>query len=197
METEEAARESKRICTTIRITDTGIRPGNGVGNHRIGLNRETLGVPVIAAGVPMVVYASVIARDALTLLVRENGEAEEAHEAAMDALISCTVNSETAMRPAPFGRAQRAGAVRLPGRFAEERALSPARRHARYAHRGGKQQKHAGGSAERRAAAHERHFQLFRSCGIELRGGQKYAILNAGKIAQRRLFYEFSPYRNV
>lgn len=89
-----AARESKRICTTIQITDTGIRPGSGVGNHRIGLNRETLGVPVIAVGVPMVVYASVIARDALSLLMRENGEAEEEHEAAMNAMIGCVVNSE-------------------------------------------------------------------------------------------------------
>ena len=64
-----AARESKRICTTIQVTDTGISPGSGVGNHRTGLNRETLGVPVIAVGVPMVVYASVIARDALEQLL--------------------------------------------------------------------------------------------------------------------------------
>lgn len=82
-----AARESNRICTTIQVTDTGIRPGSGVGNHRQGLTRETLGVPVIAIGVPMVVYAAVIARDALTLLLKDIGLEEEEHEQAMDALV--------------------------------------------------------------------------------------------------------------
>ena len=60
-----AAFESERICTTVQITDTGIEPGSGVGNHRLGLTEETLGVKVIAVGVPMVVYASTIARDAM------------------------------------------------------------------------------------------------------------------------------------
>ncbi len=64
-----AALDSDRICTTIQITDTGIEPGSGVGNHRLGLNRRTLGVPVVAIGVPMVVYASTIARDALQRLM--------------------------------------------------------------------------------------------------------------------------------
>ena len=82
-----AARESSRICTTIQVTDTGIRPGSGVGNHRLGLTRETLGIPVIAVGVPMVVYAAVIARDALTLLMHDMGVQEEEHEQAMDTLI--------------------------------------------------------------------------------------------------------------
>lgn len=82
-----AARESERICTTIQITDTGIRPGSGVGNHRMGLTRDTLGVPVIAIGVPMVVYASVIARDALTLLLQDIGLKEAEHAQAMDALV--------------------------------------------------------------------------------------------------------------
>ncbi len=68
-----AAYESGRICTTVQITDTGIEPGSGVGNHRLGLTQETLGVKVIAVGVPMVVYASVIARDAMARLVRECG----------------------------------------------------------------------------------------------------------------------------
>lgn len=78
-----AAREAGRICTTVQITDTGIQPGSGVGNHRQGLNRETLGVPVIAIGVPMVVYAGVIARDVLQLMLREMGlEQEEYEEAA-------------------------------------------------------------------------------------------------------------------
>ena len=82
-----AARESSRICTTIQITDTGIRPGSGVGNHRAGLNRDTLGVPVIAVGVPMVVYAAVIARDALSLLLKDMAIEEEEHQQAMDALV--------------------------------------------------------------------------------------------------------------
>ena len=69
-----AARESSRICTTIQVTDTGIRPGSGVGNHRLGLTRETLGVPVIAIGVPMVVYAAVIA---ITPFERKEKEVED------------------------------------------------------------------------------------------------------------------------
>ena len=82
-----AARESGRICSTVQITDTGIRPGSGVGNHRLGLTRETLGVPVIAVGVPMVVYAAVIARDALTLLLQDIGLREEEHLQAVEQLI--------------------------------------------------------------------------------------------------------------
>ncbi len=60
-----AARSADRISTTIQISDTGIQPGAGVGNRRDGLNRETLGVKVIAVGVPTVVDASTIARDSL------------------------------------------------------------------------------------------------------------------------------------
>ena len=60
-----AALDSARICTTIQLTDTGIEPGSGVGNHRMGLTQQTLGVPVVAIGVPMVVYAATLARDAL------------------------------------------------------------------------------------------------------------------------------------
>ena len=82
-----AARESSRICTTIQVTDTGILPGSGVGNHRVGLTKETLGVPVIAIGVPMVVYAAVIARDALTLLLDDMGMNEEEHEQAVEGLV--------------------------------------------------------------------------------------------------------------
>lgn len=68
-----AARSSLRICSTIQIADTGIAPGSGVGNHQRALTRETLGVPVIAVGVPMVVYASTIAADAVGDLVRSGG----------------------------------------------------------------------------------------------------------------------------
>lgn len=77
-----AAMESSHIATTIQLTDTGIHPGSGVGNHRLGITRETMHVPVIAMGIPMVVYASTIVRDALrSILSSETGE-DEAYEMA-------------------------------------------------------------------------------------------------------------------
>ena len=81
-----AAMACERICTTVQVTDTGISPGSGVGNHRLGLTEDTLGVPVIAIGVPMVVYASTIARDALAILVEDICAPEEDHEAVLDSL---------------------------------------------------------------------------------------------------------------
>ncbi len=60
-----AARSTKRLNRTIQITNTGIQPGSGVGNHRDALNEESLGVPVIAIGVPTVVDAATIVGDAL------------------------------------------------------------------------------------------------------------------------------------
>ena len=72
-----AARSSSRICSTIQIADTGIAPGSGVGNHRQALTRETLGVPVIAIGVPMVVYAAKIAADALSAFAQADGASAE------------------------------------------------------------------------------------------------------------------------
>ena len=64
-----AARSTERILSTVQITDAGVIPGSGVGNHRIGLTQETLGVPVIAIGIPMVVHAATILRDALEKLM--------------------------------------------------------------------------------------------------------------------------------
>jgi spore protease len=58
-----AARSVKRLGRTIQIADTGINPGSGVGNHRKGLNIESLGVPVVAIGVPLVVDAATIVYD--------------------------------------------------------------------------------------------------------------------------------------
>lgn len=52
-----AAREPSRICSTIQLSDTGIVPGSGVGNSRAAFNQETLGVPVLAIGVPTVMDA--------------------------------------------------------------------------------------------------------------------------------------------
>ena len=58
-----ASREPGRLCRTVQIADTGIVPGSGVGNARKALNRETLGIPVIAIGVPTVVDAGTLALD--------------------------------------------------------------------------------------------------------------------------------------
>lgn len=69
-----AAREVARVGTAIQLTDTGIQPGSGVGNHRRALNREAVGAPVVAVGVPTVIYASTIVRDALAKL---GGEPED------------------------------------------------------------------------------------------------------------------------
>jgi len=59
-----AARSTKRLSRTIQLTDTGIQPGSGVGNHRNSLTKESLGIPVIAIGVPTVVEAAAIIYDA-------------------------------------------------------------------------------------------------------------------------------------
>ena len=66
-----ASRKTDRIGTTIQIADTGINPGSGIGNKRMGLNEETLGTKTIAIGVPTVVYAHTIGRDSLQMLVNE------------------------------------------------------------------------------------------------------------------------------
>ena len=58
-----ASRSPDRLCRTVQLSDTGIVPGSGVGNARRALNRETLGVPVIAVGVPTVVDAATLTLD--------------------------------------------------------------------------------------------------------------------------------------
>ena len=64
-----AARSVRRLGTTIQLTDTGIHPGSGVGNHRHSLTKESLGVPVMAIGVPTVVGAAAIVHDTVSALV--------------------------------------------------------------------------------------------------------------------------------
>ena len=64
-----ASRKLERISTTIQIADTGINPGSGVGNKRVPLSRETLGIPVIAIGVPTVVDAATMANDTIELML--------------------------------------------------------------------------------------------------------------------------------
>ena len=67
-----ASRRVGRVCATVQLSDTGIIPGSGVGNHRSALNRETLGVPVFAVGIPTVVDAATLAAD----LMEEAGIAD-------------------------------------------------------------------------------------------------------------------------
>lgn len=66
-----AARRVERLCATVQVCDTGIAPGSGVGNHRFALDRESLGVPVIAVGVPTVVDGATLAADLLEAAGRE------------------------------------------------------------------------------------------------------------------------------
>ena len=60
-----AARSTKRLNRTIQISDAGIYPGAGVGNHRSEITKDTMGIPVIAIGVPTVVDAATIVNDAM------------------------------------------------------------------------------------------------------------------------------------
>ena len=64
-----AARNVKRLGRTIQLTDTGITPGSGIGNHRNALNEQSLGLPVISLGVPTVVNAATIVADAMSELI--------------------------------------------------------------------------------------------------------------------------------
>ena len=68
-----AARSVRRLNRTIQLTNTGISPGAGVGNNRKALNRETLGVEVIAIGVPTVVDAETIVEDRVEESLRSAG----------------------------------------------------------------------------------------------------------------------------
>lgn len=69
-----AARRLERICTSLQICDTGIAPGSGVGNRRMELSMETLGVPVIAIGIPTVVDALTMASDVVDAVVKALNE---------------------------------------------------------------------------------------------------------------------------
>ena len=76
-----ASRKIDRLNRTIQISDTGISPGAGVGNHRMQINEQSLGVKVIAVGVPTVVDAATIANDTIDLvlddLIRQSEEGKE------------------------------------------------------------------------------------------------------------------------
>lgn len=64
-----AARRSGRINSAIQMADTGVIPGSGVGNKRMALNEQTLGVPVIAVGVPTVVDAATLVNDTMDMML--------------------------------------------------------------------------------------------------------------------------------
>ncbi|MCM1187670.1 MAG: GPR endopeptidase [bacterium] len=67
-----AARSTRRLNRTIQITNTGIQPGSGVGNHRDALTKQSLGIPVIAIGIPTVVDSATIVMDAMEKLLEED-----------------------------------------------------------------------------------------------------------------------------
>lgn len=66
-----AARKFSRINSTIQMSDTGVAPGAGVGNKRMTLNKQTLGVPVLALGVPTVVDAATLINDTMDRMLEE------------------------------------------------------------------------------------------------------------------------------
>ena len=67
------ARSIERVNSTIQISDTGIHPGSGVGNKRKELSKDTLGIPVIAIGVPTVVDAVSITSDTIDFILKHFG----------------------------------------------------------------------------------------------------------------------------
>jgi len=69
-----AARSLERVNATIQISDTGIHPGSGVGNKRKELSQETLGIPVIAIGIPTVVDAVTITSDTIDYILKHFGK---------------------------------------------------------------------------------------------------------------------------
>ena len=66
-----ASRRLERLSTTIQISNTGISPGSGIGNRRLSITEQSLGIPVIAIGVPTVVDAVTIANDTIEYLTEE------------------------------------------------------------------------------------------------------------------------------
>lgn len=71
-----ASRSVNRLNSTIQLTDTGISPGSGVGNNRKALNKDSLGIPVIAIGVPTVVDADTIVEDRMEHMLQKQGFSE-------------------------------------------------------------------------------------------------------------------------
>ena len=75
-----SSRSIERISSSIQIADTGIVPGAGVGNTRKELTKKTLGIPVIALGIPTVVEAATIAADSLTMFIQKVQEQAKSND---------------------------------------------------------------------------------------------------------------------
>lgn len=75
-----ASRSIERISSTIQISDTGIVPGAGVGNKRAELSKDTLGIPVIAIGIPTVVESAVLVNDCLDLFITKLQEEAKSND---------------------------------------------------------------------------------------------------------------------
>ena len=75
-----ASRSIERISSTIQLSDTGIVPGAGVGNTRKELSENTLGIPVIAIGIPTVVESAVLVNDCLDLFITKLQEEAKSNE---------------------------------------------------------------------------------------------------------------------
>ena len=75
-----ASRSIERISSTVQLSDTGIVPGAGVGNKRSEISKETLGVPVIAIGIPTVVETAVLVNDCLNLFITKLQEEAKSNE---------------------------------------------------------------------------------------------------------------------
>ncbi len=86
-----SSRKMERVSTTIQLTDVGITPGSGVGNHRQGLNKESLGVPVISLGIPTVVNAATMVNDTMDMIIgslKEEAEVGKEFYSLLDELSS-------------------------------------------------------------------------------------------------------------
>ncbi|RSL34464.1 GPR endopeptidase [Salibacterium salarium] len=81
-----ASRSVERVNTTIQMSDTGIHPGSGVGNERKELSKETLGIPVIAIGIPTVVDAVSITSDTIDFILKHLGKEMDTKDSASKAL---------------------------------------------------------------------------------------------------------------
>ncbi|NMB25104.1 MAG: GPR endopeptidase [Firmicutes bacterium] len=68
-----ASRSTERLCTTIQIADSGIHPGSGIGNMRMGITQDTMGVPVLAIGVPTVIHAVTLISDGMEMIAKAGG----------------------------------------------------------------------------------------------------------------------------
>lgn len=66
-----ASRSIERISSTVQLSDTGIVPGAGVGNTRSEISKNTLGIPVIAIGIPTVVETAVLVNDCLDVFIQK------------------------------------------------------------------------------------------------------------------------------